>query len=159
MSDGSARAASVLREKQNDGLSAQPSSDTHVSQTLKYVISEHNAMPMVRATRDSAGLDIRACESVVIPKNEQALINTGIKVQIPIGYVGNIVGRSSLALSELYTFNGTVDSDYRGCLKILIRNMSNKDVFVTIGDRIAQLVICKIIYPRLFQVTELDVTE
>lgn len=100
------------------------------------------------ATEGSAGLDLRAAviESVIIQPMERILIPTGVALAIPFGFEGQIRPRSGLAYKNGITVlnsPGTVDSDYRGELKVLLINLSNNSFTIDRGMRIAQLVIHK----------------
>jgi dUTP pyrophosphatase len=99
-------------------------------------------------TLGSAGLDITAWlnETITIRPLERALIPTGLSLSIPAGYEGQVRPRSGLAFRHGLTIlnsPGTIDSDYRGELKVLLVNLSNEDFLIEDGMRIAQLVIAK----------------
>lgn len=98
------------------------------------------------AYRGDAGLDLVACETVVLGPGERALVPTGIAVAIPDGYVGFVVPRSGLALKHgisLVNTPGVIDSGYRGELRVIALNTDRTAEFVvTTGTRIAQLVVC-----------------
>lgn len=100
------------------------------------------------ATAYSAGLDLKADlpEPVRIEPLQRALIPTGLFIEIPVGYEGQIRPRSGLAYkSGITVLNspGTIDSDYRGEVKIILVNLSGEAVVLYDGDRIAQLVVAK----------------
>jgi dUTP pyrophosphatase len=100
----------------------------------------------VHATIGSAGLDLRAAitEKVVLKKFERKLIPTGIGIAIPPGYNGEVRSRSGLASKNgivVLGSPGTIDSDYRGEVKVLLANLGDEDFTVTRGMRIAQLVV------------------
>ena len=107
-------------------------------------ISTHDGALIPKYSTDgAAGADLRAAEDVIIPAGERRLVNTGIKVIIPDGYVGLIHPRSGLALKTGITVlntPGTIDSDYRGDIGVILYNSSDKDYAVVVGDRIAQIV-------------------
>lgn len=99
-------------------------------------------------TRGSAGADIRAClaEPVTLKPLQRQLIPTGLFVELPSGTEMQIRPRSGLALNHGITVlnaPGTVDSDYRGELYVLLINLGDKDFVIKNGDRIAQAVIAK----------------
>lgn len=101
-----------------------------------------------RATEGSAGLDLRAAisEDVVIKKGFFQLLPTGIIVEIPEGYEAQIRPRSGLAAKHgLTVLNtpGTIDSDYRGEVKIILINLGEEDYVIKRGERIAQMVVSK----------------
>lgn len=109
-------------------------------------------------TEKSAGMDLRANidQDIVIMPFERILINTGLYIELPNGYEGQIRPRSGIALKHGITVlnsPGTVDADYRGEIKILLINLSNLPFTIKDGDRVAQLVISN--YARItWQTTE-----
>lgn len=110
-----------------------------------------NPLPEYK-TLGSSGLDLLAnnAEPIVINPMERTLIPTGIFIEIPEGYEGQVRARSGLSIKNgitLVNCVGTIDSDYRGELKIPVINLSNEPFTVTQGDRIAQLIITK--YERI----------
>ncbi len=96
-------------------------------------------------TAEAAGADIYACldDIMIIPNGAVAMIPTGLAVEIPKGYEMQIRARSGLASKGLILPNGvgTIDSDYRGELRILVMNLSGKDMEITHEMRVAQAVI------------------
>jgi dUTP pyrophosphatase len=97
----------------------------------------------------AAGMDLRAFldTDVTIPPGSRVKIPTGLKLEIPCGFEGQVRPRSGLALnSGLTVLNspGTIDSDYRGNLDIILINLGEKDVIIKDGQRIAQLVIAPV---------------
>ena len=107
-----------------------------------------NAIP-VYATAGSSGLDVRAWinEPVILNSLERFMISTGLFIEIPEGYEAQMRPRSGLALKHgLTCLNspGTIDSDYRGELKVILVNFSNEPQVIHPGDRIAQLVFQKV---------------
>ena len=100
------------------------------------------------ATAGSAGMDIRANldDSVTLKPMERSLIPTGLFIELPHGYEAQVRPRSGLAIKQGITClnsPGTVDSDYRGELKVILINLSNTIQEINHGDRIAQMVIAK----------------
>jgi dUTP pyrophosphatase len=115
-------------------------------------------------TMGSAGMDLRANleEAVVIKPLERALIPTGLFIELPLGFEAQIRPRSGLAFKHgLTVLNspGTVDSDYRGEVKVLLVNLSDTPFKVENGERIAQMVIAKHETIRWEEVRELVETE
>jgi len=101
-----------------------------------------NATLPERKTPGSAGLDLTPCESGTIQPGEQALVDTGISMAIPRGHVGKIEVRSSIAKMMVDVKAGTIDSDYRGSIKMLLYNYSKHPLDYKAGGKaIAQLVI------------------
>lgn len=112
-------------------------------------IAEEGAVVPSYETVGSAGADIRAflSESVTIKPLERAMISTGLKFEIPLGYEMQIRPRSGLAAKNGVTVlntPGTIDSDYRGEVKIILINLGSEDFVVNNGDRIAQAVIAPV---------------
>ena len=99
------------------------------------------------ATEGSAGMDLRADAAVTLAPGERALVPTGIALAIPPGFEGQVRPRSGLALRQGVTClnsPGTVDSDYRGEVGVILVNLGQKPVVVERGERIAQLVIAPV---------------
>lgn len=102
----------------------------------------------VYATEGAAGADVKACieDSIVIGPGEKVLVPTGVKAEIPHGYEIQVRPRSGLAFKHMVTVlnaPGTIDSDYRGEIKVLLINHSQIPFEVTPKMRIAQLVYAK----------------
>jgi dUTP pyrophosphatase len=115
-------------------------------------------------TSGAAGMDLVAAveETVEIQPNEVKLIPTGIKVQLPIGYELQVRPRSGLALKHGITClnsPGTVDSDYRGEVGVILINHSTKPFVINRGDRVAQAVIAKYETAEFIPVETLDETD
>ncbi len=106
-----------------------------------------------------AGLDLFSSEDAIIHAGEQALINTGIKMAIPKGYVGLIWDKSGLAAkSHLKTMAGVIDSSYRGEVKVVLRNHGKTNFKVDKNTKIAQMLIQSIISAEIEESEELDDT-
>ena len=119
-----------------------------------------NATPAL-ATAGSAGVDIRAYlnEKIILNPLERKLIPTGLKVEIPLGYEIQIRPRSGLAYKHGITVlnsPGTIDSDYRGEIGVLLINLSNKVFEIKNGERIAQMILAKHEVPNFIQLKELS---
>jgi len=115
---------------------------------IKIINTSENKIPEY-ATPGSSGLDLRASLSipVILKPMERAMIPTGLFLEIPLGYEAQVRPRSGLALKHGITClnsPGTVDSDYRGEIKIILINLSQEEHTINNGDRIAQMVICKV---------------
>lgn len=130
---------------------------------LPVINKSNNPLPEYQ-TKQSAGVDLCAFTStdVILSPGDRVLIGTGLYIALPEGYEAQIRPRSGLALKYGITIinsPGTIDSDYRGELKIALINHSKEDYIVKNGDRIAQMVISK--YEQIsFTPTEnLDYTE
>ncbi len=110
-----------------------------------------------RATAGSAGLDLRAAVEgeLVLAPGERALVPTGFALAIPAGYEGQVRPRSGLALRHGITLPnapGTIDSDYRGEVCVILQNGGAEPFVVRRGERIAQLVIAPVLQPVLREV-------
>ncbi|MDO8798877.1 dUTP diphosphatase [Phenylobacterium sp.] len=116
-------------------------------------------------TADSAGMDLRAAvpadEPLIIRPGDRHAVPTGLAMAIPRGFEGQVRPRSGLALkSGITCLNtpGTVDSDYRGEVKVILINLGAEDFTVRRGDRIAQMVIAPVIQAAVAEVADLDET-
>ncbi len=110
------------------------------------ITAEVGATPPEYRSSGASGADIRACLGgpVCIMPGERAAIPTGLRMEIPVGYEAQIRPRSGLALEKGITClnsPGTIDSDYRGEIKIILVNLGDEPFTVRHGDRIAQMVI------------------
>ncbi len=113
-------------------------------------------LPMY-GSESAAGMDICSCEKVVIPSHGRALVSTGFSVSMPESiahkYYLRIAPRSGLAVRNgLATGAGVIDSDYRGIVKVLLFNHGDDDFTVQPGDRIAQMIMERIVRPDFHQV-------
>ncbi len=131
--------------------------------TIKVVNRSPHPLPAY-ATEGSAGMDLRAFlrRRVTIYPMERVLIPTGLFMEIPQGYEGQIRPRSGMALRKgLTVLNspGTIDSDYRGEIKVLLINLSNEPQYIDDGDRIAQLVVAPMTQAVLTAVEVLSETQ
>lgn len=116
------------------------------------------------ATPESAGMDLRAniTEPIVLHPLERRIIPTGLYIALPPGYEAQVRPRSGLAFKHGITVlnsPGTIDSDYRGELGVLLVNLSNEDFTVEAGERIAQMVIARHEQGEFVEVEELEDTE
>jgi dUTP pyrophosphatase len=120
------------------------------------------------ATEGSAGLDLYACHDEHISGVETvgyasnvAIVDTGIAIQLPPGYEGQVRPRSGLAAKHGITClnaPGTIDSDYRGNVKVILINHGAADVHIKRGDRIAQLVVAPVERVAVVEAEQLDET-
>jgi dUTP pyrophosphatase len=139
---------------------------------------EFNTRPVsIRITRDenardlelptyqtdgAAGMDIRASEERMLQPGETALIQTGFSIAVPRGYEAQLRPRSGLALKNgitLLNSPGTIDSDYRGPVGVILTNLGHEPFYIHRGDRIAQMVIAKVERAKWQVVEVLDETE
>jgi deoxyuridine 5'-triphosphate nucleotidohydrolase len=122
-------------------------------------ICRDNALAVIptRATPESAGLDLYSSHSTTILSRSRQAIQTGIRVQIPKGYCGRIAPRSGLAFVHgLQILGGTIDSDYRGSLVVVVYNGGGHDLEIKPKQKIAQLIIQKIALPKIKEVRQLN---
>jgi dUTP pyrophosphatase len=116
-----------------------------------------------RAYSGDAGLDLSACERVVLGPGERASVGTGVAVAIPPGYAGYVQPRSGLAAKHgigMVNSPGLVDSGYRGELRVVLLNTDRERIFtVEPGMRIAQLVLVPVARAELRLVDELPDSE
>ena len=129
---------------------------------IKIINTSDNKLPEY-ATTGSSGLDLRAnlTDPVTLKPLERAMVPTGLFLEIPLGYEAQVRPRSGLAYKHGITClnsPGTVDSDYRGEIKIILINLSQEEHTINNGDRIAQMVICKIEKAALQPVEQLETT-
>lgn len=114
-------------------------------------------------TKGAAGMDICAVEGPYMLENNNGIVTipTGIAVEVPNGYELQVRPRSGLAMRGLVIVNspGTIDADFRGEIKIIVKNNSFTPIEIRPGDRIAQLVLAKVERADCMFVPELDETE
>ena len=130
---------------------------------LKIVNTSDNPLPEYETT-GSAGVDLRAQlqEPVMLKPLQRALIPTGLYIELPDGYEAQVRPRSGLALKKGVTVlnsPGTIDSDYRGEIKVIMINLSNETTVINTGERIAQLIVSKFEKVIFKEVDELNETE
>lgn len=109
----------------------------------------------------ASGLDLAALEPLTIPPGQWGRVHTGLAMEIPAGFEGQVRPRSGLALKKgLTVLNapGTIDADYRGEIMVALINHSSQAVSIEAGERIAQLVICPVTQVRVDVVQELSET-
>ncbi len=115
----------------------------------------------VYATAGAAGMDVLAAESIILRPGMRHPVATGFAVAIPEGYEIQVRPRSGLAFKHGITVPntpGTIDSDYRGELKVLLINHGHDDFAIERGDRIAQLILAPVTLAQWSEVEELDDT-
>ncbi len=113
------------------------------------------------ASVGAAGMDICSAESVVLRVGKRLAVATGFAFAIPHGYEVQVRPRSGLALKNGVTClntPGTIDSDYRGEVKVILANLGEDDFQITKGDRIAQIVVAPVQHAAMVEVEELDDT-
>ncbi len=131
--------------------------------TIKIINESNNELPTY-ATPGSAGMDVRAFlpGTLKLKPMERFLTPTGVYIEIPQGYEAQVRPRSGLAIKQGITClnsPGTIDSDYRGEIKIILVNLSTEDQEINNGDRIAQLIFAKVEQAELELVQQLKDSE
>lgn len=119
-------------------------------------------LPLPRyATEGAAGMDVVAAEDVTLAPGARHAVATGFAMAIPAGYEVQVRPRSGLALKHGVTClntPGTIDSDYRGEVKVILANLGQEDFVIARGERIAQLVPAPVQHATLDEVASLDET-
>ncbi len=115
------------------------------------------------ATEGAAGLDLKAAlsEPLTLKPGERGVVPTGLKMAIPPGFEGCVRPRSGLAMKQGLTLTnspGTIDSDYRGEVKVLVINLGQEPVILKRGDRIAQLLISPVAHAQVLKVERVEDT-
>ena len=132
---------------------------------MKVKIVKDNDFDMPRyETSGSAGMDLRAKldETVVLKPFQRYLVPTGLYMEIPEGYEGQIRARSGLAIKHgisLVNGIGTIDSDYRGEIKVILINLGELEFEIKNGDRIAQIIFSKVTQAKIEEVEIINVSE
>ena len=131
---------------------------------VKVVNKSTNALPAYE-TKNSAGMDLRAYlpdGPITLQPMQRAMIPTGLFIEIPEGYEGQVRPRSGLAIKYGITVlntPGTIDADYRGELKQILINLSDQPFVINNGDRIAQIVFARCEQAEMIEVETLSETE
>lgn len=130
---------------------------------IKMKNESSNSMPEYK-TPGSAGMDLRANlkDYIILRPGGRVSVPTGLYAEIPQGYEGQVRSRSGLSIKNgIIVLNapGTVDSDYRGEICVILMNMGDEEFIIHNGDRIAQLVICPVVQAEIEPVNILDETE
>ncbi len=139
--------------------------DSPVIKILRLRPNEDADIPLPRyMTAQSAGMDLCAAiqQDLILDKGDRALIPTGFAISLPTGFEAQIRPRSGLAIKHgigLINSPGTIDTDFRGEIKIAVINLGPEPYTFIRGDRIAQMVVKKVYAAQLDVVEELDETE
>lgn len=142
--------------------------------TVQFRLAHPKAQKPTRATEGAAGYDLYACEPVLVQPGRTASVRTGVCLAMPervtlgapipcgvrgFGVEAQVRGRSSLAFRHgVLGHVGTIDSDYRGEIGVLLHNTSGRTYAVRVGDRVAQLVFAPVLLPELVEAEELPET-
>lgn len=117
------------------------------------------AIAPTRATAQAAGLDLYSPSEGWVRARGRGFVDTGVCIQLQPDEMGEVKGRSGLSRRGLMVTTGTIDSDYRGSIGIMVYNLTDDDYHIRRGDRIAQLTVLKVCRPDIEIVDELDDTE
>jgi dUTP pyrophosphatase len=134
---------------------------TPIEILLKRLPHGEGLTPPAYATAGAAGMDVVAAEELVLAPGARAAVATGFAIAIPAGYEVQVRPRSGLALKHGVTClntPGTIDSDYRGEVKVILANLGSEPFSIARGDRIAQLVPAAVQRATLAEVDSLDDT-
>jgi dUTP pyrophosphatase len=146
----------------SEGLLAGPSGTVFVQ--IRRVRARPNAIPLpAYATKGAAGVDLAADldEPITLSPGDRALVPTGIAIALPPGFEGQVRPRSGWAWRSgvtLLNSPGTIDSDYRGEIQVVLVNLGREPVTIQPGDRIAQLVVAPVVRVQWCEVAELEST-
>jgi dUTP pyrophosphatase len=124
-------------------------------------LDEELPLPVYQ-TEGSSGLDLYSSEDCILGRGDFRMISTGIALEIPPGYEGEVRARSGLAAKfgiGVLNSPGTIDSDYRGEIKVIIFNFGKEDFEIKRGNRIAQLVFTRVEKVVLIEIDELNSTK
>jgi dUTP pyrophosphatase len=113
--------------------------------------------PLTAPAPGDAGYDIRSNEQRVVQPGEQVLVATGLHVEIPLGYVGIIKDRSSVARAGMRTAAGVIDASYRGEVRVLMENRGTEPFTINVNDRIVQMLVLPVYAEAAEQVESLEV--
>lgn len=117
-----------------------------LSHSLKVQLRSPDAKAPTKGSNTAAGYDIYASQHTVIPAQGQGMASTDVSFTVPVGTYGRIAPRSGLAVKHgIQTGAGVVDRDYTGEVKVVLFNHSTKDFEINKGDRVAQLILEKIV--------------
>jgi dUTP pyrophosphatase len=133
-----------------------------VPPVVKFKKVQSTATIPTRGTSVAAGLDLYSSEAATVEPGQRCMVNTGLKMELPRGYEGQVRPRSGNAVKfgvTVLNSPGTIDEDYRGEIKVLLYNTSPSTFVVNPGDRIAQLVIAAVSYMPPVEVDELSDTD
>lgn len=118
--------------------------------------TDESAITPSQGSEEAAGYDLCALKETVIPPKGKGLVSTGIEMAIPFGAYGRIAPRSGLAWKNFIDVGaGVIDSDYRGEVKVLLFNFGEEEFKVSKGDRVAQIIIEKVVPTMIKEVPEL----
>ena len=125
---------------------------------MKVLLDPGAYMPE-RAHSADAGYDLRSPIKCRLYAGEAVVIDTGVHVEIPVGYAGMLKSKSGLNVKHDIVGEGVIDSGYTGSIRVKLYNHGSESYMIEVGDKISQLVILPIIMPELELVEELEETD
>jgi len=134
----------------------------HRTVTVRFRRLSSSAVMPERRTAGASGFDLSAAEACTVGAGKTALVGTGLALALPPGFEAQVRPRSGLALRHgigLLNAPGTIDSDYRGEVKVILFNFGAEPFPIAVGDRIAQLVIQEVVLAVFDEATELAETD
>lgn len=127
---------------------------------LLFAKLSNTAHTPTKGSKFAAGYDLYAAKDIVIKPQDKAVVPTDIIISVPEGTYGRVAPRSGLASKNFIDVGaGVIDADYRGPIGVVLFNHNKEPFSVKIGDRIAQLICEKIIYPELLEVHSFNTTQ
>ncbi|KAF2800026.1 dUTP diphosphatase [Melanomma pulvis-pyrius CBS 109.77] len=124
---------------------------------LQVLLLSDKARAPTKGSAFAAGHDLYSARDIVIPARGRARVDTDISIAVPAGTYGRVAPRSGLAAKHgIDTMAGVIDADYRGQVGVILANLSETDFEIKTGDRIAQLIVEKIVMPEVVVVEKLE---
>lgn len=130
--------------------------------TVKFLKLHEDAVIPTRGTALAAGLDLCCVEEFLLNPGDIKIVPTGLSMELPPSHEGQVRPRSGLAAKfgvTVLNSPGTIDEDYRGEIKVILINHGLRTFIGHKGDRIAQLVVAKVVIPEVVETTELNTTQ
>ena len=126
--------------------------------TVKVMLDDGAKLPD-RAHRDDAGLDLFSMVDCIVPAKGKAVIETGVHMDIPPGFVGLLTSKSGLMAKNNLTCRGTIDAGYTGAIRAVVFNHGSEDFEIHAGDKVTQIVILPCATPSVSVVDSFTETE
>lgn len=127
---------------------------------LRFKKLTENAFSPSKGSKWAAGYDLMSAYDLVVPAQGKALVKTDIQIDLPEGCYGRVAPRSGLSWkNHIDVAAGVIDRDYRGNVGVVLFNHAKTELTVKKGDRVAQLICERIVYPELQEVEEIEDTE
>lgn len=127
--------------------------------TVRFKKLYKDSKPYVYTQINDACMDMYSIEETIIPAHSVRVVNTGLAIELPIGFEGIVRGRSGLASKGIYTHIGTIDEEYRGEVGVILFNTTKEDFVVEKGMRIAQFTVKPVYHVNLLEEDNLTETK